>query len=287
MSKYPWQEIQFAIHPLLWVIIVVSIWTGHFVEITTLFVLIMVHEMGHVTAAWSYGWTIRKVELLPFGGVAVIDEWGNASAKEEIVVSLAGPFHHIWMILLSYFFYLLGWWSYEWTMYFMKSNIVIATFNLLPIYPLDGGRILQSIMSYWIPYRSCNYIIYWFSSIFSASLIVLSFFIPGMAFHPSLLIIGCFLFYSNQMSLKKIEYQFLRFLLYRLDVGTTDTAPLCKLSVSTDDWLPNVMKKWYRERHHVLKVKNRQGKVIGWLTEERVLRSYFHGKWCRMQELVQ
>lgn len=287
MTKYPWQGIQFQIHPLFWGIIVLSVWTGHFVEITTLFVLVMLHEMGHVTAAWSYGWTIRKIELLPFGGVAVIDEWGNARAKEEIVVSLAGPFQHIWMILLSYVFYVTGWWSQEWTLYFMKSNLVIAAFNMLPIYPLDGGRILQSMLSYWLPYRRCINLMYCISLFFAVTLMILSFVIPGITVHPSLLIIGLFLVYTNWIALKKQEYQFLRFLLHRLDGGVSGTVPLYKMCVVKNVPLPIVIRKWYRERHHVLEVVDQQGKVMGFITEESVLRSYFDGKWCEIKDLLQ
>lgn len=287
MTKYPWQGIQIKIHPFFWVIISLSFWTGHFIEITTLFVLVIIHEMGHVTAAWSYGWTIRKIELLPFGGVAIMDEWGNTSAKEEIVVSLAGPFHHIWMILLSYLFYLFGWWNQEWTEYFIKGNIMIATFNLLPIYPLDGGRILQSIISYWIPYRSCIYYTCRLSLFLSLGLILLAFLIPGIGVHPSLLFIGLYVLISNIIFVKKQKYQFLRFLLHRLHHGIPGTVPLHKISVSKNERLPHVIKKWYRERYHVLEVIDRSGKVLGWLTEERVLQSYFNREWCRMKEFVQ
>src|SRR5690606_22546844 len=129
--------------------------------------------------------------------------WGNASAKEEIVVALAGPFHHIWMILLSYLFFRFGWWSQEWTEYFVKGNLIIAIFNLLPIYPLDGGRILQALMSYWIPYRSCINYTCWLSFVLSSGLILLAFLIPRIRVHPTLFIIGLFLLVSNMLLFKK------------------------------------------------------------------------------------
>ena len=252
----------------------------------TLFVLVIIHEMGHVTAAWSYGWTIRKIELLPFGGVAIMDEWGNTSVKEEIVVALAGQFHHIWMILLSYLFYLLGWWNQESTEYFIKGNMIIATFNLLPIYPLDGGRILQSLLSYWIPYRSCILYTCWFSLFLSFGLVLLSVVIPGIRVHLPLLCIGLFLFLSNIHFIKRQRFQFLRFLLHRLHHGIPESVPLYKISVSKNEHLPNVIKKWYRDRYHVLEVMDSQGKVMGLLPEEKMLQSYFNREWYQMKEFV-
>lgn len=286
MNKYPWQGLKVKIHPFFWTVIFLSVWTGHFIEVMTLFGLVIIHEMGHVTAAWSYGWTVRTIELLPFGGVAVMDEWGNTSAKEEIVVALAGPFHHIWMILLSYLFFQLEWWSQEWTEYFIMGNTVIAVFNLLPIYPLDGGRILQALISYWLPYRKCIHYTCCFSLVLSCGVILIAFMIPGIMVYPSLLLIGIFLLISNIVLFKKQQYQFLRFLLHRLNDGIPENVPLYKISVSSHDQLPRVIDKWYRERYHVLEVTDQRGKILGWLTEEKVLRSYFNRDWVPMKEFI-
>lgn len=266
--------------------ICLSVWTGHFIEIMTLFILVIIHELGHVTAAWSYGWRIHSIELLPFGGVANMDEWGTAPAKEEIVVALAGPFHHIWMILLSYGFYACGWWSQEWMEYFIQGNLIIAGFNLLPIYPLDGGRVLQALASYWIPYRTCILYSLWWSLGLSVGLLILSLSWPGVWVYFPLLIVASFLCVSNILSFKKLNYQYVRFLLNRLDRGVSDSLPLHRSAVSADAWLSIIIKRWYRERYHIVEVRDRQGEVLGHLTEEILLESYFKRGWCMLGELV-
>jgi stage IV sporulation protein FB len=265
-----------------------AVWTGHFIEIITLFVLIIIHEMGHVTAAWSYGWRLHSMELLPFGGVAKMDEWGTVPAREEIVVALAGPFQHIFMVLMSTCFYMGGLWDKEWTEYFIEGNLILACFNLLPIYPLDGGRVLQAVLSYLMPYRQCIASTLWVSLCLSCLLSVASFRIPGNKVHAPLLAISLFLVFSNLMALRQRNYQYLRFLIQRLNHGVPYDLLIKKLTVNEAEPLWLVIKRWYKEKYHVLEVIDQQGRVLGFLPEEKVLEKYFNhsNPRCRMKELI-
>lgn len=56
--------------------LLISVLTGYFIETVTLFGIVFIHEMGHVVAAKSFGWRVKEVQLLPFGGVAVVEEPG-------------------------------------------------------------------------------------------------------------------------------------------------------------------------------------------------------------------
>ncbi|MBA4496160.1 M50 family metallopeptidase [Paenactinomyces guangxiensis] len=288
MNKYPWQGLRVNIHPFFWVLVCSAVWTGHFIEIITLFVLIIIHEMGHVTAAWSYGWRIHSMELLPFGGVAKMEESGTVPAREEIVVALAGPFHHVFMVLLSLLFDLAGWWSREWTEYFIQGNLMLACFNLLPVYPLDGGRVLQAALSYFFPYRQCIAWTLWLSLLLSLFMAVLSFLLPGNVVILPLLLIALFLFLSNAMALKQRNFQFLRFLIQRRDQGVSHEAMIKKLTVQEDEPLRMVVRKLYKEKYHVLEVIDKQGQVIDFLPEEKVLQRYFdlHDPRCLIRELI-
>jgi stage IV sporulation protein FB len=256
-------------------VIISSVWTGYFVEMLTLFVVVMIHELGHIAAARSYGWRILKLELLPFGGVAETDEWGTSPALEELVVALAGPFHHIWMVLLSFLFYEVGLWSKEWSDYFIRGNLMIAGFNLLPIHPLDGGRILQALLSYVMPYRRSIAVTLWFGMGLSLVLAATAFFLPGrgVAFH--LLLIAFFLLSSNWLTFRRRGFQFMRFLLVRREVGIGPGAPIRRVRVSRDERLWKVIKTWYKEKYHVLEVTDASGSAFHLLPEENVLEGWF------------
>lgn len=258
--------------------IILSFWAGHFIEIITLFILILIHELGHVTAAWSYGWRVRSMELFPFGGVAKMDEWGTVSAKEEIVVALAGPFQHVFLVIVSLIYLEFGWWSEEWTRYFIQANILLALFNLLPIFPLDGGRILHSILSYFMSYRLCMEVTLYMSLLLSALMVVGGFFVPGRVVFLPFVVIGLFLFLSNWSMLKQKNVQFLRFLLKRHHQGVDPLFPITRIRVREDVPLPQVIGKWYKERYHVVEVLDGKNRPIGFVPEELLLEQYFQTK---------
>lgn len=283
-----WKEIEFRIHPLFWLWVCSAIWTGYFIEILTLMVLVVIHELGHISAAESYGWRIHSMQLLPFGGVAKMEEWGTVPSLEEIIVALAGPFQHLWMILISFLFHFTGFWSKEWTDYFILCNLLIGGFNLLPIYPLDGGRVFQALLSYFIPYRLCILITLWFGIVGSILLVISSFILAldGVLLH--LLLLSLFLVYSNVMALKQKNIQYIRFLLRRREKGISHRAQIRTLCVNERDPLWQVVKHWYKEHYHVFKVIDRKGRVIGMIPEEKILSKYFESAQpnCKIKELI-
>lgn len=288
LTKLPWEGIHFRIHPLFWVVIFLSLVTGQFLEVITLFVLVVIHELGHITAAWTFGWRIRSLELLPFGGVAKTDEWGTVPADEEIVVALAGPFHNVMMIIAGHLFFTMGWWSEEWTTYFVQGNMMLAGFNLLPAYPLDGGKVLQAILSYRFPYRKS---ISWSLSsgfLIAGGLLVWGMYVPGSGVNISLMVVAVFLFHHNWTALRQKEYQYIRFLMARQKGPIPDQAPVIQLPVYSDEPLFRIVKHWYKEAYHVLVVTDRiSGRVVA-IPEEAVLHRYFDegDPRCQVGELI-
>lgn len=288
MTKHPLENVQIRIHPIFALLICLSVWTGYFVETLTLFVLIFLHELGHATAAWSYGWKMKQIQLLPFGGVIKTDEWGVASNKEEIVVALAGPFYHVFLIIMSLLFCSLGIWSKEWTAYFIQGNLIIAGFNLLPIYPLDGGRIMQALCSCFQSYRQAFMTTIVMSVCFSLLLLWASFCIPGSVVHLPLFVIAVFLLVSNLQSIKQVHYYFLRFLLHRKERGISHAALIKNLRVRMDEPLTQVMKKWCKDKYHVIEIIDHQGRCVAYVPEERVLEHYFYTSGSKrvMEDLI-
>jgi Zn-dependent protease len=115
-----------------------------------LYAVVWVHEMGHVIAARRWHVHTPVITLSPLGGLAHLD--GAApSPKAEIVVSLAGPLTHALLLAPAYALTRLvplepiaGRLLAE---HFWSLNAGLALFNLLPFYPLDGGRVLRGLLS--------------------------------------------------------------------------------------------------------------------------------------------
>ena len=122
-------------------------------EYVALFVLVTLHEFGHALACRQVGGTANKIVLWPLGGVAYIDPPPRPAATLWSIA--AGPLVNV--VLLGFSYALTIWASHSgwrlaaphaykllWAMCFM--NLGLLVFNLLPIYPLDGGQILRSLL---------------------------------------------------------------------------------------------------------------------------------------------
>lgn len=126
-------------------------WVMAFVAALAFFACILLHEMGHAVVARSQRMTVRGVTLFLFGGVAEIGD-EPPSPRVEFLMALAGP--AVTVVLASLLAaaawqgYQLGWPPHIilFLGYLAAINVVVLTFNLLPAFPLDGGRVLRSIL---------------------------------------------------------------------------------------------------------------------------------------------
>ena len=113
-------------------------------QVLIIFGLVLYHETAHVLAARRYGIKVREVELLPFGGVARLEQMLEAKPSVEIRVALAGPLSNFFLFLISLLLFpQIA--NSPWGKLFLQANLTLAFFNLLPAFPLDGGRIFRSL----------------------------------------------------------------------------------------------------------------------------------------------
>ncbi|MEC2343289.1 M50 family metallopeptidase [Paenibacillus barengoltzii] len=278
-----WRGIAISFHPFFVIIMLMSVLTGHFLELLALFTIVFVHEMGHVFAARMYDIKVLSVQMLPFGGVAVMEDAGNLTAGREIVIALAGPLQNLMLIGASLLLHAIGIWDGPFLSYFIQSNLLIALFNLLPILPLDGGKISQALCSLVMPYYATLLWSYRISLLFSVLLVAYSFLplwlgLGGMQLN--LLLIGLFLLYSNLMDYRNIPYRFIRFLVNRdrsfsrhLLNGTLAQPIVAEKTKPLD----HILRLFKREKYHFIYVMNQQGNIVAVVPEQRVISSFLQG----------
>ncbi len=135
-------------------------WTGmwwHSGVLIAFFICVVLHELGHCFAARRYGIGVSRILLLPIGGVAEFDGIPREPGR-EVVISLAGPAVNfvlaalLWLVLrvlpvagedapgglpglAGSLDFLLSW------------NLLMGTFNLVPAFPMDGGRVLRAVLA--------------------------------------------------------------------------------------------------------------------------------------------
>src|SRR4051812_45792714 len=124
-------------------------------SLLALFACILLHESGHILMAGRLGVRTPDVILLPIGGVARLERIRD-DPKQELLIALAGPAVTLAIIVLLYLILQLGGASVQigeltpetpFLAQLMAVNLYLLLFNLIPAFPMDGGRVLRAILS--------------------------------------------------------------------------------------------------------------------------------------------
>lgn len=135
------------------------------VFILLLFACVVLHELGHALTARRFGVRTRDIILLPIGGVARMEKMPEKPAH-ELLVAIAGPMVNVVIAIVLYTLLQLGgWWmpleqlaeDPELTRgplleQLVLVNVVLVVFNLIPAFPMDGGRVLRALLATRLPY---------------------------------------------------------------------------------------------------------------------------------------
>lgn len=197
-------KVSIEIHPLFYLFMILSVMTGYMKDFFFIMLLILIHECGHLGMALFYHWNVECVKLLPLGGLTIFKEDINRPLKEELMIVLAGP-------SIQILFYLLVC-NIISDPVFGHYHTLTLLFNLLPIVPLDGSKIINILMNYRYPFLKSYRLMLWLSIIMMLLLVVLLWYFP---FNMMFILIIVFLGIEVIRSFKKQYYIFNRFLLER------------------------------------------------------------------------
>lgn len=172
------------------------------------FILIIVHEIGHFLAAHHFKWNLDKIAVYPFGGCVKFDEKINRPMKEEFIILLSGPLMQILFFFFIFIIFQEGLITFRNYSLFKNYHYTLLIFNLLPIYPLDGGRLLNLLFNYFFPLKKGNI----FAISISIVLIIISLFIYK---NLNFTLMGILLFSELIIYLKRQNYIYNKMLLER------------------------------------------------------------------------
>lgn len=186
-----------------WIIFVPLVYLSHTYKILLfIFTLLSIHELMHIICAKHFHYQTTKICIYPFGLNAHIKDFEYKKSIYEILITLAGLSVHIFMYIILIILYHADLISYNFMDYLNSINLTILLFNCIPIYPLDGGRILRNILEFIFPYKKARQLSLLFSFFFLLFLAYYKFFygFSGMflfVFFFIQLLICCFTFKKN------------------------------------------------------------------------------------------
>jgi stage IV sporulation protein FB len=150
--------LKFKLHPLFLLLGVALFFLGAGYTFIAYTVTLIIHEMGHATMAEKYGYVLDDLKLMPYGAV-ISGKTEGMSVKEEVIIALAGPAVNVTVALI----FTALWWlvpqTHFFTEVFVISNVITALFNLLPVFPLDGGRVALALFCMKFPHSKAMKIV--------------------------------------------------------------------------------------------------------------------------------
>lgn len=248
-------------HPIFFFLAFISILTGLFKDFLVLSSVIFFHEMGHVIVSQFLKWNIKTIKFYPFGGMIKFDEKINKPIKEELLITVSGLlFQTLYFLIICvlYHNYII---SDQTFLMFKNYHYSIFLFNLVPIYPLDGIKLVNLLLCKILPFKISHFITIMISYFFLI-IFILFLFTSSLGFlSMNVIMILSLLLIKILEEQKNHNYYFNKFLferyLYKFNFNKVKVINNSKLD------------KMYRDKKHIFKSNNE------YVTENIFLRKKF------------
>ncbi|MFM9007549.1 MAG: site-2 protease family protein [Bacteroidota bacterium] len=241
--------------------------------VLTVFACVVLHEFGHALTALRFGVQTRDITLLPIGGVARLERMPEKPIQ-EFLVAIGGPaVNIIILIVLVPLLLVLDLFPLQttpervsWSDFFSQLvlvNMMLVVFNLIPAFPMDGGRVLRSLLAIRMGRERATRI-----AALTGQVFAVGFVLAGLAYNPMLVLIGVFVFFGAQAELRSVleDAAFKKQSVGLLTMRQFDSVrPDDALSVAANHLLAG-----YATDFLVLQ----QGLPVGVLTRDQLLRAF-------------
>ena len=233
--------------------------TGHFSNLIVFTSLIIIHKLGHVMASLAFKYKIDKIIIYPYGGLTKVDKKINTNINNDIVVAITGLLFQTLYFLVVLFLYknnIIRDYIYNLFYLYHKSMLI---FNLFPIIPLDGSKLINLILSKYFSFNIANKL----TIIISFISIILFLFCNIFDKNYSMIMVIGILLNNIYKFYKELSYIYNRFLLERY---------LYNFNYSKYKVVDN-KDKMYKNKMHYFRKKS---KII---EEKEYLKSFFQKKY--------
>ncbi len=274
MKKTILNIIQFiSIEPWVLLVFLVSIYVGRFMQMLMLYGIAIIHEMAHLVVARSLKIRVVKIGILSFGAVLKLEEPHIKDPIKEILIAFAGPVANILMALLS-----VGIQTYylpkaDNMIFFIYGNIAMASINLFPAMPLDGGRILRAACVYKMPFLKAMGICKNVTKVMIVCVLLLGVYVLYVSrLNISVLLIGVFLAFHLNHQRKEQQLIMMREFIYAKEkLLKSKVLNTHNMAVLSDIRVYEIFKYFSYNRFLIFYVINEKMEIESILTETQVI----------------
>ena len=204
VSRKVGTEVSVYISPIMLIMAVFFVAFGMAYELACSLTAVILHECAHARVAKKLGYALGEIRLMPYGAAlcGITDMW----PAHEIIIAVAGPLFNLLLGLV----FAATWWlvpaSYAFTSTFCMCNLYIGFFNLIPVYPLDGGRIAFALLSVRLRRAKAFKVMRVLSAVFGAAFLAL--FVLSAIYSPNVcfLSVGLFMLLSAFIPDRRAQY---------------------------------------------------------------------------------
>ena len=168
--------------------------------ITLVFGFVLLHELGHSVVALYHGVPVRQIVLFPLGGIAGLSHI-PCNPRQELQITAAGPLVNF--LLAAIFGLIFFFVPSPFLGMLIQINLMLGIFNLLPGFPMDGGRILRALLACRMRYVRATRIAVRVGQITAVGLGVIGL----LTIHPILMLIAVSIFFAAREELRAVELQ--------------------------------------------------------------------------------
>ena len=191
-----------------YICLLLSFLAGYFEYVYLFLITILIHECGHMIFAKIIGFKFDKIILYPFGGITIYNEDLNVNSNKELFVLLGGIIFQLLFFILLIILYNNLYITEHTFKIIKKINIILVSFNFMPVIPLDGGKLTNIMLDKLFSYRLSNNISIIISIVFICLFILKNKTIFGI-------ILTLFLIKSIIIEITNLKYKYNKFLLER------------------------------------------------------------------------
>ncbi|HEX6971468.1 MAG TPA: site-2 protease family protein [Limnochordia bacterium] len=272
------------LNPWFFALLLVLSLTGRLWDSLLGFLLVVIHEGGHAWIARRGGLALAEIELFPFGGVARMAEPVELDSRLEIRVAVAGPLTNALLAAAA-------WWAAPWlgqlgaafadpaelVHRFVEWNLWLGGVNLVPVLPLDGGRILRAVLASRCGFaRATRGIVRFSRAASGAALLALVLAWMAGAPRPSGIVLAAFVYWAATKEGALAPYVFMRVLARKrgeLAVARCLEGRLLVAAAGTP--VKEVVWRFATRRYHLVCVLDTDGNVVGLATERQLIDGLF------------